>query len=100
MPLLHHCLLAAAPANKILAQPGTITGSIGVIFAKLNVQDALKEFGITGDSIHLGANATWSSAFHTLTEQQKQQVWLRRTCFASHLRSGVLQANQAVRWST
>lgn len=64
----------AAPCNKILAQPGTITGSIGVIFMKLNVKDTLEEYGVTGDSVSLGENADWASGLHSLTPKQQQQV--------------------------
>lgn len=66
--------MSAAPANKILAQPGTITGSIGVIFARFKAKEALEEFGVTGDTVKLGDNANWASPFHTLTPKQQQQV--------------------------
>lgn len=49
MPCCDLPLCITAPCNKILAQPGTITGSIGVIFMKLNVKDALEEYGVTGE---------------------------------------------------
>jgi hypothetical protein len=67
-------VLPAAPCNKILAQPGTITGSIGVIFMKLNVGEALLEYGITGDAVSYGENADWTSSLHALTPKQQQQV--------------------------
>lgn len=66
--------VAAAPASKILAQPGTITGSIGVIFARFKAKEALEEYGITSDTIKLGDNANWASPFHSLTPKQQQQV--------------------------
>ncbi|WIA17943.1 hypothetical protein OEZ85_009435 [Tetradesmus obliquus] len=64
----------AAPANKILAQPGTITGSIGVLAARIKVKEALGEYGVTSDTVQLGDNASWASGFHTLTPQQQQMV--------------------------
>lgn len=64
----------AAPANKILAQPGTITGSIGVLAARIKVKEALGEYGVTSDTVQLGDNASWASGFHTLTPQQRQMV--------------------------
>lgn len=36
-------LYIAAPASRILAQPGTVTGSIGVIFARIMVKDAFEQ---------------------------------------------------------
>lgn len=35
----------SAPASIIFAQPTTITGSIGVIFAKFNIGPALEQVG-------------------------------------------------------
>eukprot|EP00879_Flechtneria_rotunda_P033094 GHRR01036625.1.p1 GENE.GHRR01036625.1~~GHRR01036625.1.p1 ORF type:complete len:333 (+),score=114.77 GHRR01036625.1:148-999(+) len=64
----------AAPASKILAQPGTITGSIGVITARIKVKEALKEYGISGETIKAGENADWASGFHDLTPKQHHQV--------------------------
>lgn len=70
-----HCLeCAAAGANKIVAQPGTITGSIGVAFGKFNVSQALRDQGISVDTIAVGKNATSSSSFHDFTKEQQRQV--------------------------
>ncbi len=51
----------AMPAARIVAQPGTVTGSIGV-FAGKAVSEALwQKLGITWDEVHAGARATmWS----------------------------------------
>ena len=51
----------AMPADRIVAQPGTVTGSIGV-FAGKAVSEALwQKLGITWDEVHAGARATmWS----------------------------------------
>jgi protease-4 len=67
-------VLPAAPCNRILAQPGTITGSIGVIFMKLNIKEALAEYGVTGDVVSFGDNADWASGLHALSSKQRQQV--------------------------
>lgn len=83
---MHMCVccavlaVVAAPCNKILAQPGTITGSIGVIFMKLNVKEALQEYGVDGDSVSFGDNADWTSGLHSLTPKQQQQVGQLRPC--------------------
>jgi protease-4 len=52
----------AAPADKIVAEPATLTGSIGVLAGKLVVSDLLKKIGISTDSAQFGANAAMSSA--------------------------------------
>ena len=69
-----HSVNAAAGANKIVAQPGTITGSIGVAFAKFDVSQALQDQGISVDTVAVGKNATASSLFHDLTKEQQRQV--------------------------
>ncbi len=47
----------AAPADKIVAEPATFTGSIGVVAGKIAVGGLLKKFGGNYDSIQAGANA-------------------------------------------
>jgi protease-4 len=52
----------AMPADRIVAQPGTITGSIGVFSGKMLMSSFFDKLGITFDEVHTGANATmWSS---------------------------------------
>lgn len=53
---------AAMAANRIVAEPGTITGSIGVFTGKMVLTDFWKKLGVSWDEIHNGQNATlWSS---------------------------------------
>ncbi len=47
----------AAGADKIVADPATLTGSIGVVAGKLVIGDLLKKFGASWDSVQVGANA-------------------------------------------
>jgi protease-4 len=51
----------AAAADKIVAEPATLTGSIGVLAGKLVVADLLKKVGVTTDSAQIGANAAMFS---------------------------------------
>jgi protease IV len=51
----------AAPADKIVAEPATLTGSIGVLAGKVVVADFLKKLGITTDAAQLGTNAAMFS---------------------------------------
>ncbi len=51
----------AAPATKIVAEPGTLTGSIGVFGGKLVVKGLLDKLGISIDTLKIGADAAdWS----------------------------------------
>lgn len=85
-----------------MAQPGTITGSIGVAFGKFNAAQALKDQGINVDTIAVGRNATAQSLFHDFTKEQRRQVNVlmdrcgtltSSACHASHVR---LQLGQPV----
>ena len=60
----------AAPANKIVAQPGTLTGSIGVLNGKLNYGPALADQGVSHDSVEVGANSNAGSPFADFTKAQ------------------------------
>ena len=51
----------AMPADRIVAQPGTVTGSIGVYGGKLVTQKMWERLGVTWDGPHVGRRATmWS----------------------------------------
>ncbi len=52
----------AAPADKIVAEPATLTGSIGVLGGKLVLAGLLKKIGISTNSAAFGANAAMPSA--------------------------------------
>ncbi len=51
----------AAPADKIVAEPATLTGSIGVLAGKLVAAKLLEKLGVSIDSAQLGANAAMFS---------------------------------------
>jgi protease IV len=52
----------AAPADKIVAEPATLTGSIGVLAGKIVLGGLMEKLGITSDSAQRGANAGMFSA--------------------------------------
>ena len=52
---------AAVAADKIVAAPGTLTGSIGVVGGKVAVGGALERVGIRTDVVSKGRNAGWLS---------------------------------------
>jgi protease-4 len=65
-------------ADAIVAQPGTVTGSIGVLSGKPVVSDALSRIGVTTDSVLEGAHSAMFSTSHPFTEDEWALVnnWL------------------------
>jgi protease-4 len=63
----------AMAADKIVAQPATITGSIGVLGGKMVMTGFWKMLGITFDEVHDGANGT----YWTTTEDYTPAEWAR-----------------------
>lgn len=61
-------------ATKILADPMTITGSIGSINGKFNVAGMYNKVGITFDRIWKGPNTFLWSEFSDFTDEQRQLV--------------------------
>ncbi len=70
----------AAEADKIVAQPGTITASIGVLGGKLVTAGLWEKIGLTWDSVETSANASMWSATHDYTDEQwaRHSDWLDR----------------------
>jgi protease-4 len=67
-------------AEKIVAQPGTITGSIGVVFAKFLTPGFWEKTGISWDEVHTSENANYWTGLHDYTPEQwsRLQNWLDR----------------------
>lgn len=65
-------------ADQIVAEPGTITGSIGVLTGKAVLGQALGRAGVSSDRISHGAHAAMYSSLHPFTEQEWTLVndWL------------------------
>lgn len=70
----------AMAADKIVAQPGTITGSIGVLAGKMLTQGMWDKLGISWDEVHHGSAATMWSGLADYDEHQwaRFQAWLDR----------------------
>jgi protease IV len=60
----------AAPAATIIAEPGTITGSIGVFGGKVVIKDLLAKLGLAVDGVASGPNALADSATADYTPEQ------------------------------
>ena len=63
----------AAAADRIVAQPGTLTGSIGVVAGKFVVGEAKEHLGVTTDEVHGGRHALITSANRTFDESEHER---------------------------
>jgi protease IV len=64
----------AAPADKIVAEPATLTGSIGVVAGKLAFGGLLKKLGGNSDSVQIGANAGMFSLLKDFAPGERQRL--------------------------
>lgn len=64
----------AMGADRIIAEPGTITGSIGVVGGKLAMHGLYDKIGITTDKITRGKNSGIFSSTDKFTEGEREVV--------------------------
>ena len=92
----------ATPAKKIIADPGTITGSIGVLGGKFTLTDAAAKLGITTGAVSRGQNVTMFDEFSEFTPDQKKilhdqllgtvyQDFIKRVSDSRHLSLGEVE---------
>ena len=62
----------AMAADTIVAQPGTITGSIGVIMQGMNVAPLLEKFGVSVKPIKSAKHKDIGSPYREMTDEEKQ----------------------------
>jgi len=62
----------AAACDRIVANPGTLTGSIGVIMQLSNVEELMKKIGVRGVNVKSGANKDLGSPFQTLSPEGRE----------------------------
>lgn len=60
--------------DPVLAYPNTITGSIGVIYGKLNIKGLYDKLGLTKDLIQRGENAAIDSEYYELTPGGRKKL--------------------------
>jgi protease IV len=63
----------AVGADSIVAQPGTITGSIGVYGGKLNVLGLYRKLGLNVETVTKGAHAEMLSPFKDFSEEESRR---------------------------
>ena len=64
----------AMSANRIVAEPGTITGSIGVVGGKLNLLGLYEKLGLSKDYLTTTENSTMDYPFQNFTPAQRESV--------------------------
>jgi protease IV len=67
----------ATPARKIVADPNTITGSIGVLIGKFNISGLYEMLGMHADYITTSDNATIFSDIQNFTPAQRD--WIQKS---------------------
>jgi protease IV len=65
--------LVSIPAAKIIAEPGTITGSIGVLGGKFNITPAAQKIYANTDAVSRGANVGMFDMWTDFTPGQSKQ---------------------------
>ena len=64
----------AMTGDPVLAYPDTVTGSIGVIYGKVNIQGLYDKLGISTEILKRGANADIDSAVKPLTPDSRRKL--------------------------
>ncbi|MCD6192744.1 MAG: signal peptide peptidase SppA, partial [Candidatus Aminicenantes bacterium] len=59
-------------SHRIIVQPQTLTGSIGVISGKINMITLYQKIGVTAEKLTFGRHADIFSTFHRLTLEERQ----------------------------
>ena len=62
------------PAEVIVAQPATLTGSIGIFAGKIAIGETLAKVGVATATVQSGRNASLSSPFAPFTPEQRAKV--------------------------
>ncbi len=62
----------AVPAGKILANPGTITGSIGVIMEFTNISELLDKIGLSNQVVKSGQHKDIGSPIRAMTDADRK----------------------------
>jgi protease-4 len=62
----------SSPADMIVANPGTLTGSIGVIMEIPNVEGLMNKIGLKNEVIKSGEHKDIGSMFKTMTDEEKE----------------------------
>jgi len=64
----------AMGATRILAQPGTLTGSIGVVAGKINFGGLLDRLGVHQETLSVGANSGFTSVTRDFNGEERERL--------------------------
>jgi protease-4 len=64
----------AMGADAIVAEPGTITGSIGVFSGKFSLRGLYAKLGVSQETVRRGTNATLFSGWEPWTDDERAKV--------------------------
>lgn len=59
-------------ADKIIAQPQTLTGSIGVVAGKFNLSGLMEKLGVTSERVIFGKTADMFSIFRGMSPEERE----------------------------
>ncbi len=77
----------ATSADRIVAEPGTITGSIGVLTGKFNLRGLFDKLGLSLDYVPTAENSTLDWPFQNFTPAQREIIQrLMRDTYGEFLR--------------
>ncbi len=62
----------AVGSNKIYANPGSVTGSIGVILQSYNIEELMQKIGIKSQVVKSGVKKDIGSPYRTMTQEEKK----------------------------
>lgn len=80
----------ATACDVIYAQPGTVTGGIGVIFNAYNLQDTLAQWNIIGQAVKAGDNIDLGSPVRGLNEDSRKILQQMANQYHQQFRDDVL----------
>lgn len=83
------------PGHAIVAQPGTLTGSIGVFTGKYVVSGTLDKLGIGAEWTTSGQNATATSPFSAFTPRERDEIQGQIQAFYEQFVEKVADARQS-----
>lgn len=66
--------ISMVPGATIYADPGTVTGSIGVVMGKFSIEPLLSRWGITRETLKRGEMADYMSIWSGYTPQEEEQL--------------------------
>jgi len=72
---------AAAGCDEILADPMTITGSIGIFYGKFDTSKSLSRFGVTWRTFKRGKRADMEGMFRPFTNEEREVIRRRLRYF-------------------